>query len=299
MMILNKEIMKRNYHIIGACSCWGAQIRTCEAGPEDLAAGRVFERLKELGISLGDVEMLYPAKRASMEEVPLSLSLPLIQAFNLQLAQTIQKTIHKGLFPIVIGGDHSIAVGTWNGFKQPFGLLWIDAHMDSHTPETTPSGAFHGMPLASLLGSGAKEMAQLMHKAPVVQPQNVALIGIHSFEKGEAAFLEKLNVRVYFLDEVKRRGLKEILPEALAHICRGVSHFGVSLDLDAIDLHDAPGVGSPEAGGIPKKELLRELSWLAKDKRLIGFELVEFNPEKDVHHKTRETVFELLKEVMC
>jgi Arginase/agmatinase/formimionoglutamate hydrolase, arginase family len=171
--------------------------------------------------------------------------------------------------------------------------------MDAHTPETTPSGAFHGMPVAALLGAGASEMAQLLHKTAVLQPKNLALIGVRSFEEEEASFLKSLNVKIYFMDEVKRRGLKEIVPEAIAHICQGVSGYGVSLDLDAIDLHEAPGVGSPEVGGLEKNELLRELARIGKDERLIGFELVEFNPEKDISHKTRETAFEILKEVMC
>ena len=291
--------MERTYHIIGACSCWGAQLRACEGGPEDLASGHVFERLKRTGVQLEIVEMLYPAKQAKEESLPLSESLPLIQAFNLQLAQTVKEVVQKGAFPIVIGGDHSIAVGTWNGFEQPFGLLWIDAHMDSHTPETTPSGAYHGMPLAALLGEGAPEMAQLIRKKAVLQPKNVALIGIHSFEEEEESFLKHLNVKIYFLEEVKKRGLKTVIREALAHICQGVSGYGVSLDLDAIHLQDAPGVGSPVPDGLSKKELLQELAKIGKDERLIGFELAEFNPQRDVHHKTRETIFEILQEVMC
>jgi arginase len=291
--------MKRMYHVIGACSCWGAQLRACEGGPEDLADGSVFERLKKAGASLESLELLYPAKQAKEEEIPMEDSLSLIKEFNLQLTQAVKKTIQKEMFPVVIGGDHSIAVGTWNGFEKPFGLLWIDAHMDAHTPETSPSGAFHGMPVAALLGAGALEMAQLVHKTAVLQPKNLALIGVRSFEKEEADFLKNLNVKIYFMEEIKKRGLKEILSEAIAHVCQGVSGYGVSLDLDAIDLHEAPGVGSPEPGGLEKDELLRELARIGKDKRLIGFELVEFNPEKDISHKTRETAFEILKEVMC
>lgn len=290
--------MKRRYHVIGACSCWGAQVRACEKGPEDLVEGHVFERLKKKGIPISQVEMLYPAKRARDENIPLAESLPLIRDFNLKLAHSVRRAVQNGSFPIVLGGDHSIAVGTWNAFEVPFGLLWIDAHMDAHTPETTPSGAYHGMPLAALLGYGIPEMAHLAKKQPILKPQNLALIGVRSFEKGEVALLKKLNVKIYYMDEVNERGLKAIIPEALAHITRGVSHYGVSLDLDAFLLDEAPGVGSPEEGGIRKSELLPFFSQFGRDVRLIAFEMVEFNPERDIGHKTRELAFEVLQEVM-
>lgn len=290
--------MKRNYHVIGACSCWGAQLRACEVGPEDLIRGLVFERLQRLGVPIKEVEILYPEELARNKNIPLSECLPLIRNFNLQLKDAVRRAVKRGMFPIVVGGDHSIAVGTWNGFAPPFGLLWIDAHLDSHTSKTTPSGAYHGMPVAALLGHGVPEMAQLIKKEPVLKPKNIAFIGASSFEKEEISFLKEQNVRIYFLEEVMDRGLKTVIPEAIQHVTQGVSHYGVSLDLDVFALDEAPGVGSPEEGGIRKKELLPLLSFIGNDPRLIGFELVEFNPERDVDHKTRELAFEILKEVM-
>jgi arginase len=285
----------RKYHVIGACSCWGAQIRSCERGPEDLVEGHVFERLKKRGISIEAVEMLYPAKRASSETLPMAQSLPLVRDFNDSVCHAVKRAVKKGLFPIVVGGDHSIAIGTWNAFEVPFGLIWIDAHMDSHTEKTSPSGAYHGMPVAALLGHG---MPELVRKEPLLKPENLVFIGVRSFEEGEIALLKKLNVKIYFIDEVKRRGLKAILPEAIAHVTKRVSHFGVSLDLDVFSIEEAPGVGSPEEGGILKGELLPLLSQIGKDKRLLAFEMVEFNPERDIEHKTREVAFEVLQEVM-
>ena len=289
---------KRQYHLIGACSCWGAQIRACEKGPEALAEGAIFERLIQQGFPIQHVEMLYPSHRASNEVVPQEELLPLIQQFNIHLAHTVRKALAHHAFPIILGGDHSIAVGTWNAFTPPFGLLWIDAHMDSHTPKTTPSGAYHGMPLAALLGHGAPEMAQLLHKEAVLQPQNIALIGVRSFEEGEAALLQKLNVRIYFIEEVRQRGLHTIFPESIAHITQNVDRYGISLDLDSFSPEEVPGVGSPEAEGFKTTELLPLLATCGLDERLIGFELVEFNPERDVSHKTREVIFEILQKVM-
>lgn len=290
--------MKRQYHVIGACSCWGAQIHACERGPEDLVEGLVFERLLKKGISIREVEMLYPDKLARNENIPLANTLPLIRDFNLQVVQAVRKAIKNNSFPIVIGGDHSVAIGTWNAFDVPFGLIWIDAHLDAHTPKTTPSGAYHGMPIAALLGFGPPEMAHLLKKQPVIKPQNLAFIGVRSFEEGETALLKGLNVKIYFMEEVEKRGLKAILPEAIAHVTRDVHHYGVSLDLDAFSVEEAPGVGSPEKGGIRKNELLPLLSQIGKDQRLIGFELVEFNPDRDIDYKTRELAFQVLYEVM-
>lgn len=290
--------MKRHYHIIGACSCWGAQIRACEKGPQDLIKGHVLERLTEKGISIREVETLYPPKLAKEANIPPADSLPLIHKFNLTLVDSVRRAVQNGSFPVVLGGDHSIAVGTWNAFDFPFGLIWIDAHMDSHTPETSPSGAFHGMPLAGLLGYGAPEMAHLVKQKAVLKPENLVLIGVRSFEEGEAALLKKLKVRIYYIDEVNERGLSAIIPEAIVHVTRGVSHFGVSLDLDVFAPEEVPGVGSPEKGGIHKSELLPLLSEFGKDERLIAFEMVEYNPERDVRHKTRETAFEVLQEIL-
>jgi arginase len=290
--------MKRKHHIIGACSCWGAQIRDCELGPEDLAQGGVFDRLQDLGISIEEIEMIYPQKRAKYEDIPLSQALPLIHDFSLRIAHAVAHVKKSGAFPVVIGGDHANAVGTWNGIGSPLGLIWIDAHMDAHTMETTPSGAYHGMPVAALLGYGAPEMAQLLRKEPVLQPQNFAAIGIRSYEEGEEALLKKLNVKVYFIDEVKKRGLAAILPEAIAHVTRSVPKFGVSLDLDVFDPDEAPGVGSPEKGGLFASGVIPHLSHFRKDERFAAFEMVEFNPRRDVAHKTRELMYKILLEIM-
>lgn len=298
-----EEMIQRVYRFLAACSCWGAQIRTCEKGPQDLLDSLVFERLKKDGIRISDVKMLYPKKMAADGDIPLSECLPLIHEFNLRLAKAVSETIDQGEFPVSVTGDHSSAIGTWNGVRKsllkksqlPMGLLWIDAHMDSHTPETTPSGAWHGMPLAALLGHGVPEMAHLLQHKPLLSPEHVAVIGVRSFEKGEVALLEKLKVKVYFIDEVKKRGFATVLQEAMERVSVGTAGFGASIDVDVVDPMDAPGVGSPEENGIPAKELLEGLPLLKKHPKIVGFELVEYNPEKDVGHKTRELVYKILK----
>lgn len=298
--------MHKGYRVLGACSCWGAQIRTCERGPEDLRDAHVFERLKKAGIPILDVHMLYSQKMASDGEIPLAEALPLIYEFNLRLAKLVSETLKRNEFPVAVTGDHSSAVGTWNGIHNylvkktdlPLGLIWIDAHVDSHTPETTPSGAWHGMPLASLLGFGAKEMAQLLEKESVLKPENVVLVGVRSFEEGEMKLLKELRVKIYFIEEVRERGLHAVLHEAISRVTNGTCGFGVSLDLDVIDPKDAPGVGSPEEEGVRAEEFLKALPLLRKHPKLVGLEVVEYNPERDVDHKTRELVFQILKGIL-
>lgn len=289
-------MQERTYQIIGAASGWGAQKRTCEEGPDALKAWGILDALAKHNI------FIYPKTRYREKNIPLSDTLGLIAEFNDRLANQVIDTMQQGHFPFVIGGDHSIAVGTWNGVgsflshqsQKPLGLIWIDAHMDAHTPETTPSGAWHGMPLAALLGRGPKELSELKRSQPILLPSHVCLIGVRSFEEGEAKLLQDLNVRIYFIDEVKRRGLSSVLKEAMAYVTKDAAGYGVSLDIDVVDPEEAPGVGSPERGGLGKEELVQCLSLLASDPGLKAFEMVEFNPLLDVDRRTCELCRQIL-----
>lgn len=290
------------YRLIGAASGWGAQLRACEEGPDILRSWGILEKLRQHNIPISSWKMLYPEKRAKRERVPLALALPLIYHLNLELAKEVEAAFSSFEFPIVFGGDHSIAVGTWNGVYQhcqkerslPLGLIWIDAHMDAHTPQTTPSGAWHGMPLAALLGYGDPMMAALIQKEPVLLPENVCLIGVRSFEEGEAALLDRLNVRIFFMEEVQKKGMETVMGEALAHIGSGKKSFGVSLDLDVITPEEAPGVGSPAPHGIHFNDLLNGLKGLQDEKKLLAFEVVEYNPERDHHARTARLCYDIL-----
>lgn len=283
--------------LIGAASGWGAQLRSCEDGPEFF-----YRYLQKTELSFLPWDFVYPIKRAADGHVPLSLCLSLVQTFNNQLADKVCAVLREGEFPIVIGGDHSIAVGTWNGVYQalaeseqlPMGLIWIDAHMDAHTPETTPSGAWHGMPLAALLGFGPDEISALKGNKPVFSPENICLIGVRSFEEGEAQLLNRLGVRIFFMDEVRRRGIGEVLKEALLHVTKKTKAFGLSLDLDAMDPDDAPGVGSPEEGGIPADDLLQALPQIFNHPKCVSVELVELNPYRDEEEKTVQICINIL-----
>jgi len=200
---------------------------------------------------------------------------------------------------LVIGGDHSCAIGTWSGAaaglagQGPLGLLWIDAHMDSHTPETSPSGALHGMPLACLLGHGEDAYTQLLHPGTKLRPQDICLLGVRSYEPAEARLLQQLGVRVLFMEDIHTRGLVPCMREAHRIVSRDTAGFGISIDLDAIDPHDAPGVGSPVKDGIPARDLRQALQWIAADADLIGLEIAELNPLLDSGDKTLQAAIEM------
>lgn len=297
-----ETVRKRIYELVGAASGWGAQIRTCEDGPDALKAAGCLDFLKRHSISIEKWDTLYPEVRFKERDIPLKSALPLIAAFNKILANHVFGVMRREHFPVVIGGDHSVAVGTWNGVgnflsgqsSKPLGLLWIDAHMDSHTPETSPSGAWHGMPLAALLGFGAKELTHVRRSMPILKPEHVCLIGTRSYEEGEAKLLEKLKVRIYFKEEVKKRGVQTVLREAIAHVSRDTVGYGVSLDIDVVDPKDAPGAGSCVPDGVSGHELLQGLPLLSIDPHLKAFELVEFNPHRDQGAKTSQLCQQIL-----
>jgi arginase len=291
--------MPHQYVIIAAASGWGAQLPACEEGPIALLESGVLERLASY-LPLCQGKILYPTVSASGERAaPIRDRLGMIALLNKQLADALAG-LNRGIFPIILGGDHSIAVGTWSGIaaRQQFkklGLIWIDAHMDAHTPETTPSGAWHGMPLAALLGYGADQFCHLKSANPILKPENVCLIGTRSYEEGEAALLHHLSVRIYTIQEVRERGLQVVLQEAIVRVASGTEGFGVSLDVDVLDPQEAPGVGSPERGGLAQEELLAALPLLSQDPRFIAFEMVEFNPQRDFQHKTLELCLGILE----
>ncbi len=293
--------MERKTHIIGAASGWGAQVPTCEDGPDALKEAGTLASLKDAGVSIEAWDTLYPQVKFKEGSLPLPERLPIIAELSARLAGKVSKTLQEGEFPVVLCGDHANAVGTWNGVGrecEPLGLIWIDAHMDSHTPETTPSGAWHGMPLAALLGYGAPALAQLTRENPILRPEHLCLIGIRSFEEGEAALLKLLQVKIYFIDEVQRRGLKTVLAEAIGYVKQAAGGFGVSLDVDSVDPSEAPGVGTPEENGLSADELLGALTLLQDEERLQAFELVEFNPHLDKNRATLKLCQRILETVL-
>lgn len=220
----------------------------------------------------------------------------MVAALAGRLAERVREIRGRGRFPLVVGGDHSIAIGTWSGVRASLpadgrlGLLWIDAHLDSHTFATTPSRNIHGMPLACLLGRGDPRLTGIGGGAPKVRPEDVCIVGARSFETGELELLQELGVRIYFMPEVRRRGAAEVISEALRQVARDTAGYGISLDVDAFDPAEEAGSGTPVPGGLRKREVLAGLSACRGDSRLLALEIVEFNPRRDRRGATARAI---------
>jgi len=215
-------------------------------------------------------------------------------------ARITRKLVAEGHRFLVVGGDHSCAIGTWSGVADALrpsgalGLIWIDAHMDMHVPETSHSGAINGMPVAALLGHGAPQLTSVANSDATIDPRHLCLIGARSFEPEEVTFAQRHGVRVIDMPEVQRRGIKAVLAEARSIAARGTAGYGVSLDLDAFDPAEAPGVGTPAADGIHAADFLAPWSAVIKAPACVGIEIVEYNPARDCAARTARLMQDLV-----
>lgn len=276
--------------IIGVASGYGARDKGCGDGPAAIKEYLLAHHQSKSS----QIEILYP--NITTADVYSAIAELCRRVATLTYTFTINKTPFA-----VVGGDHSCAIGTWSGVAQalrnkgPAGLIWIDAHMDSHVPESSPSGAIHGMPLAVLLGFGDPRLTQLIEPAYKFLPEHVCLIGIRSYEQGEAELLRSLGVRIFYMEEIYRRGFDQVFTEALQIAKTGTAGYGVTIDLDAIDPNDAPGVGTPAAGGIRAKELLAAIDQIKQDPELVALEIAELNPQRDFQQQTLRLAVEFLR----
>jgi arginase len=220
---------------------------------------------------------------------------------NTQLAKLSYKATSEGKYFITLGGDHSSAIGTWSGVgaalekeQKTLGLIWIDAHLDSHTFDTSPTNNIHGMPLAMLLNQSESPLTSILSKATKLQAENLIIIGARSFEAGEAALIKKLGITVYYMSDINQRGLETIIIESIKTLENTTDVIGLSLDVDSIDPEFAPGVSTPEADGLCAKELLEHLHHITSHPKLIGCELVEFLPNKDIDEKTEKLCAQIM-----
>jgi arginase len=269
----------------------GADIRVGE-GPNSVRRSSAISALEKSG-HIQWQKILIPTMTKSRKD-------EILRQLYMELAKEVSSILTAKNKFCVLGGDHSCAVGTWSGVYDAFhkqgdiGLIWIDAHMDSHTPETSQTGNIHGMPAASLLGYGYPTLTGVLHDAPKLKPENLCFIGVRSFEAGEEALLKRLNVKVYYMDEVRQRGFGDVLKDAAAHVSKHTIGYGISLDIDSIDPLEAPGVDVPEPDGIRFADMLEGLTNIMSDKKLIGTEIVEFDPSKDKNGVTEKIVTDIL-----
>jgi len=288
--------------IIGVPMDLGADRRGVDMGPSALRYANLNEHLTELGCEvedLGDLDVIIPETQHYGD--PQAKYLKEISAACLHLANMTLEVYERGRTPLVLGGDHSIAVGTVSGMAEAFrrqkktlGLMWFDAHADMNTPEISPSGNVHGMPMASILGYGPPELTQIFGFAPKLPPANVVMIGIREVDREERELVKKSGVRVFTMKEIDKRGIGSVMDEALSILTRGTDGFSVTLDADFLDPYDSPGVATPVRGGANYREAHLAMEMIADTKKLASFEITEINPILDMHNKTAHFGMELI-----
>jgi arginase len=294
--------MAQKIRIIGVPMDLGQSRRGVDMGPSALRVAGLQTRLKQLGHTVEDIgnmpvkqpeEQPYGEKRAKyLNEIAETCR---------DLAEMTEKTLTEGFFPLVLGGDHSIAIGTCSGVSAFFrkqskkiGCLWLDAHGDMNTPESSPSGNVHGMPLSALIGYGAPELVELLGYKPKVKPRNVAIVGVRDLDAKERRLVKDSGVHAFTMRDIDERGMREVMSEALRFAMDDTDGTAVSLDMDLIDPSDAPGVGTPVRGGITYREAHLAMEMIADSEAMASLEIVEINPVIDLHNKTALLGVEML-----
>jgi len=287
---------KTDLNIIGyACDNGGPTFGSSE-GPAHMQESKYLKELHNSGLRYKWLKIIEQESSTKKDD-------QIILSQCTRLANEVASLVDKDKFFLVLGGDHCSAIGTWSGAhdklakNSEMGLIWIDAHMDSHTDATSATGNIHGMPLASLLGKGNKSLNSILSKYPKILPHNICLIGIRSYEPEELELLTSLNVKIFYMDEVKEKGFKECLKQALSIVKKNTEFFGVSIDIDAIDPLDAPGTDVKENDGIKKTDILNGLELLNLESSFIGFEIVEFDPKEDKNNTTEKLVAEMISKI--
>jgi arginase len=280
----------------------GAGRRGVDMGPSALRIARLGERLARLGYQVEDLgNMIVKQPETSLSGPPNARYLPEIAETCGRLADLVEATLVKEHVPLVLGGDHSIAVGTVAGlvrhhFKQErrMGLIWIDAHADMNTPDSSPSGNVHGMPLASIAGIGPKELTDLAGPVPMIEAANIALVGVRSVDEIERLNVRRTGVVAFTMRDIDERGLRTVIQQAIHAATSGTAGFHLSLDMDAVDPDEAPGVGTPVPGGLTYREAHLAMEMIGDSGLMTSMEVVEVNPVMDVANRTAVLAAELI-----
>lgn len=285
--------MSKTLHMIGYASSIAARFSGCEDGPQVLQESVYFKALQAKKNIVWDA-MLTP-------DLTITDKYNAVQKISEALAQETFRLTQAGEKFVMVGGDHSCAIGTWSGARHALqlegdlGLIWIDAHMDGHTPKSTPSGNIHGMPVATLLGCGDERLTHVAHALAKIKPQHLAMLGMRSYEPKEKALLESLGVKIFYMDEIKKQGFNTVFQKAVDIVSRGTAGFGISIDLDSLDPFDAPGTGMPEPDGIALADLCHSLEAMRHARRCVGLEIAEFDPHASSDDRTLQAICNIIK----
>ncbi|HEY0378430.1 MAG TPA: arginase [Pyrinomonadaceae bacterium] len=292
----------RRVSILGVPLGFGSSLAGVDIGPAALRVARLNQRIAQLGYEvrdLGDMRIVRPQGLPDPAEKVKYL--PEISAACEELAQEVRNILEGGELPLVLGGDHSVAVGSLSGVasfyrerKQTLGLIWFDAHADMNTPETSPSGNIHGMPLSALLGFGAPELTHVAGFAPKLDPALCAHIGARDIDQGERELIRRLGMRFCTMREIDERGISACMDEAISIASRATAGYSVTFDVDALDPGDAPGSGTLVRGGLTYRESHLAMEKIAEAGGMRSLEIVEINTALDVNNRTAELGVELI-----
>jgi arginase len=296
--------------VIGAPMDLGAGRRGVDMGPSALRIAGLNEKLVRLGYAaedLGNIQVDQP--ESSPSGTPHARYLTQIAHTCTRLADMVEETARNGRMPLVLGGDHSAAIGTVAGMSRHFraqnqstqgrtnpstmGLLWIDAHPDMNTPESSHTGNVHGMPLACIIGLGPTLLTSVGGTTPMVAPGNVSIVGLRSVDEIERLNVRETGVHFFTMRDIDERGLLSVMQEAIHHVSSGTSGFHLSLDMDAVDPVEAPGVGTPVHGGITYREAHLAMELVCDSGLMTSLEVVEVNPVMDQANRTAVLAVEL------
>lgn len=289
----------KNVSIIGVPMDLVQTRRGVDMGPSAIRYAGVVERIESIGYVVedeGNIEIA-PAERVHNDVKTNLKNLTAVADASERLASKVDHVITNGNFPLVLGGDHSIAIGTLAGVSKHYenlGVIWYDAHGDLNTADTSPSGNIHGMPLAASLGIGHPTLINIFGYMPKIKPENVVIIGARSLDEGERALIKEIGIKVYTMHEVDRLGMAHVMEETIAYLKDKTDGVHLSLDLDGLDPHDAPGVGTPVIGGISYRESHLAMEMLAESNVITSAEFVEVNPILDERNKTATVAVALM-----
>ncbi|MFC7062957.1 arginase [Halobacillus seohaensis] len=283
--------MDKKLSIIGVPMDLGQNRRGVDMGPSAIRYAGVVERLEQLRLNiedLGDIEISRPNPNND-QKVDNLRNLQEIAEGSLRLAEKVDEVVQQGSFPLVLGGDHSIAMGTFAGISKHYenlGVIWYDAHGDLNTGDSSPSGNIHGMPLAVSLGIGHEKLTNILGYTPKIKPENIVIVGARSLDEGEKELIKDKGIKVYTMHEVDKMGMPTVISETMDYLKNRTDGVHLSLDLDGLDPHEAPGVGTPVIGGLSYRESHLAMEMLSQSQMITSAEFVEVNPILDEKNKT-------------
>lgn len=295
-----RQQMNKIIELIGAPTTFGQKKLGVNLGPDAIRYAGVLPRLKRIGhevIDTGNVDVPPVDIEKFMSQQEGLQNYEEILAFSKSLKEKVSDSIRQQHFPVILGGDHSLAIGSISGVAEHYdhlGVIWYDAHGDLNVPEESPSGNMHGMPLRILVGEGDEKLVQLGGFAPKVKPENIVLIGMRDLDFGEREYIKKHQIRTYTMADIDERGIRSVIEESIAYLKDKTDGVHLSLDVDALDPNETPGTGTKVSGGLTYRESHYALELLNQSGMITSMDIVEVNPLLDVENHTAEQAVALL-----